>query len=173
MDTKKNIGFTTETTEDELARYERLVERGRRSVQTAIDLMGEHMSEMSANLELLDGNPGTLADSVLGDSARKITRDSAKIVGGVDDFFVVAEAARIGRVGLSDGTVLSVATYCETLTGMIKSCLSLESTLRERQDAGLFQEAGTEFLNAMSTARGRMFLAIEAVSRMCGPVDEA
>lgn len=130
------------------------------------------MEKMSTNLELLDGNPGTLADSVLGDTARKLERDSVRIEAGANDFFAVAGAARIGRVGVSDQTVLSVATYCETLTGTVKSCLKLESTVRSRQDEGLFRESGAELLDSMSTVRGRLFLAIEAVSRMCGPVDE-
>ena len=171
MSPKQSIGFDTTSDADELALYHKLITRGCTSVQSSIDVMGEHMHAMANNLELLDAKPG-LADSVLGDTARKMNRDSAGVFVGVRDFLVVGEAARTGRVSLSDETVLSVATYCETLTGMVKSCLDFESTIRTRQEDGYFKESGTDLLGAMATVRSRIFRAIEAVSHMCGPVDE-
>ena len=172
MREKRPVGFSTTSDDEDLAGYETLVIQGSAKVQSSIDLMGEHMKEMSANIGFLDGNPGSLADSVVGDTARKMNRDSMKIVAGADDFFRVAEAARTGRVTVSEETVLSVATYCETLTGMVKSCLRFESTVRGRQEDGYFENSGTYLLESMALVRSRVFLAIEAVSRMCGPVED-
>ena len=176
MNTKDPIGFATTSDADELAQYEALLLTGCQKVQEALDLMAEHMREMSSNLALLDGNPGTLANSVLSDTAQKMRRGSEGLEIGAGSFFAVADVARTGRVNVSENTVLSVATYCETLTGSIKTCLSFESTIRQRQEEccqedGYFGESGTYLLESMALVRARFFRAIEAVSRMCGPVE--
>ena len=172
MHAKRTVGFSTTSDADELAGYETLIRQGSAKVQSSIDIMSGHIKEMSTNIGFLDGNPGSLVDSVLGHTARKMDRDSIEIVAGANNFFRVAEAARTGRVTVSEETVLSVATYCETLTGMIKSCLKFESTVRRRREDGYFEESGTYLLESIALVRSRVFLAIEAVSRMCGPVEE-
>ncbi len=171
MTTKDPIGFATTSDADEIAQYEALLLTGCEKVQEALDLMAEHMGEMSSNLALLDGNRGTLANSVLSDTAQKMRGGSEGLEIGAQSFFAVADAARTGRVNVSKNTVLSVATYCETLTGSIKTCLRLESTIRQRQEEGYFVESGTYLLESMALVRARFFRAIEAVSRMCGPVE--
>lgn len=172
MHQKRPVGFATTSDADELAGYETLIMQGSAKVQSSIDMMGKHMKEMSTNIGFLDGKPGSLVDSVVGDTARKMNRDSMKIVAGANDFFRVAEAARTGGITVSEETVLSVATYCETLTGMVKSCLQFESTVRRRQEDGYFEKSGIYLLESMALVRSRVFFAIEAVGRMCGPVEE-